>query len=78
MNIPPELSSVLISDPETQGGRVCFIGTRVPVETFLDYINNGDSLDSFLSGYRGVSREQALKVLAWQDKMAKQAMGLAS
>lgn len=78
MIIPSELAAVLKSDPAVRAGRLCFIGTRVPVEALLDYVNTGDSLDSFLRGNTNVSREQALAVLTWQDKTAKEALGLDS
>ena len=41
------------SDPEILGG------TRVPVQTLLDYLEGGDTLDGFPS----VSREQAVACL---------------
>ena len=74
--IPSELEDVLSQDPEIVSGAICFKATRVPVSILLDYVNGGDSLECFLLGYPGVTREQALKVLAWQDKQAKTAMGL--
>jgi uncharacterized protein (DUF433 family) len=76
MIIPTELAAVLKSDPAIRAGRLCFAGTRVPVEALLDYVNTGDSLDSFLRGNANVSRDQALAVLAWQDKTSKEALGL--
>ena len=36
-----------------------FAGTRVPVQTLIDYLKAGDSLDDFLEGFPSVSREQA-------------------
>ena len=76
MSVPEGLRKVLTSQPDVMGGRVCFAGTRVPVDILLDYVNSGESLQSFLDGYPGVSREQALVVLAWQDAQTKKAMGL--
>ncbi len=78
MIIPSELAAVLKSDPDIRAGRLCFVGTRVPVEALLDYVNTGDSLDSFLRGNANVTREQALAVLAWQDRTSKEALGLDS
>ena len=51
------------SDPETLGGTPVFVGTRVPVQTLLDYLEGGDTLDEFLDGFPGVSREQAVTFL---------------
>lgn len=51
------------SDPERLGGRVCFRGTRVPVDALFDNLEAGLGLDEFLEEFQGVSREQALAVL---------------
>ena len=40
-----------------------FAGTRVPVQTLLDYLEAGDSLDVFLEDFPTVTRDQALGVL---------------
>ena len=51
------------SDPEIMGGSPVFVGTRVPVETLLDYLEAGDPLDEFLEDFPSVSREQVVAVL---------------
>ena len=45
------------------GGTPVFAGTRVPVQTLFDYIEEGDSLDEFLDDFPAVSREHAVKLL---------------
>jgi uncharacterized protein (DUF433 family) len=45
------------------GGTPVFAGTRVPVQTLFDYLEEGDSLDEFLDDFPSVSREHAIKVL---------------
>ena len=45
------------------GGTPVFGGTRVPVQTLFDYLEEGDSLDEFLDDFPAVSREHAIKVL---------------
>ena len=45
------------------GGTPVFSGTRVPVQTLLTYIEEGDTLDEFLGDFPAVSREHAVKVL---------------
>ena len=45
------------------GGTAVFAGTRVPVQTLLDYLAAGDSIDEFLAGFPGVSREQVIRFL---------------
>src|SRR4051794_24917060 len=46
------------------GGASVFAGTRVPVQTLLDYLEAGDRLDDFLADFPTVRREQAVQVLA--------------
>lgn len=52
------------SDPEILGGTLVFRGTRVPVQTLLDYINDGVSIDEFLQNFPTVSRQQVDDFLA--------------
>jgi uncharacterized protein (DUF433 family) len=50
-------------DPERMGGTPCFAGTRVPIKNLFDYLETGDSLETFLDDFPSVSREQAQGVL---------------
>jgi len=45
------------------GGTPCFTGTRVPVETLMDYLEAGDSIDEFLDGFPTVKRGQVIAFL---------------
>jgi uncharacterized protein (DUF433 family) len=45
------------------GGTAVFAGTRVPVQTLLDYLEAGESIDDFLAGFPSVSREQVVRFL---------------
>lgn len=45
------------------GGTPVFVGTRVPVQALIDYIEGGHSLEGFLNDFPTVSRELALGVL---------------
>jgi uncharacterized protein (DUF433 family) len=51
------------SDPDVLGGTPVFVGTRVPFQTLLDYLEAGDPLDEFLEDFPTVSREQAIASL---------------
>jgi uncharacterized protein (DUF433 family) len=62
-------SRVVHSDPEILGGTPVFVGTRVPVQTLLDYLEAGDSLDLFLDHFPSVSREQAILALELAKEM---------
>jgi uncharacterized protein (DUF433 family) len=50
-------------DPEVMHGTPVFRGTRVPVKTMFEYLENGESLDDFLEGFPTVSRELAVQIL---------------
>jgi uncharacterized protein (DUF433 family) len=50
-------------DPARLGGEPVFRGTRVPVKSLFDHLNAGDSLETFLDDFPGVTREQARTVL---------------
>ena len=76
LSIPDELIGVVTTDPEVLGGTPCFSGTRVPLATFLDYIEEGYSLEAFLRGYSGVSRKQAGAVLHWFGNQSRKSVGL--
>ena len=55
--------SVIMKDPEILGGEPVFKGTRVPFQTLLDYLEGGETLDSFLTGFPSVTRETAIAAL---------------
>ena len=55
--------SVVSRDPEVMGGAPVFCGTRVPVQTLLDYLEAGETIDQFLEGFPSVTREQVISFL---------------
>ena len=57
------LSNLITVHPDLVSGAPCFAGTRVPIKNLFDYLEGGESLEDFLEGFPGVSREQALGVL---------------
>jgi uncharacterized protein (DUF433 family) len=61
---------VVHSDPEILGGTPVFVGTRVPFQTLLDYLEGGETLDEFLENFPTVTREQAIAAL----EQAKEAL----
>jgi uncharacterized protein (DUF433 family) len=56
-------NAVIHSDHEIMGGTPVFIGTRVPLQTLLDYLAAGQHLDDFLEDFPTVTREQAIAAL---------------
>ena len=56
-------SSVVHSDPDILGGTPVFVGTRVPVQALIDYIEGGHSLEKFLDDFPTVSRNIAVAAI---------------
>ena len=54
---------IINSDPKVMGGTPCFTGTRVPVQTLMDYIKASDSIDEFLKDFPTVKRWQVVSFL---------------
>jgi len=54
---------VVSRSPSIMGGTPVFHGTRVPVQTLLDYLEAGDSINEFLEGFPTVSRDQVIAFL---------------
>lgn len=57
------IEKVISCNPDVMGGTPVFAGTRVPVQTLLDYLEAGDSIDEFLAGFPSVTREQVVEFL---------------
>jgi len=66
-------SLIISASPEIMGGTPVFTGTRVPVQTLLDYLKTGESIDDFLDGCPTVTREQVIALL---EEAGKQLVGM--
>jgi uncharacterized protein (DUF433 family) len=55
--------SVVVKDPEILSGTPVFRGTRVPLQALFDSLEGGETLEEFLKGFPGVSREMAIAAL---------------
>jgi uncharacterized protein (DUF433 family) len=58
-----EPNQIVHSDPDIVSGAPVFVGTRVPVQAFLDYLEGGETIEEFLDDFPSVSREQAVAFL---------------
>jgi uncharacterized protein (DUF433 family) len=56
-------SSIISVSSEVMSGTPVFAGTRVPVQTLLDYLKAGESIDDFLDGFPTVTKEQVIALL---------------
>jgi uncharacterized protein (DUF433 family) len=54
---------IITCSPDVLGGTPVFAGTRVPVQTLLDYLEGGESIDDFLEGFPSVKREHVIAFL---------------
>jgi len=61
---------VISKDPDVLGGAVVFRGTRVTVQTLIDYLTEGDTIDAFLDDFPTVTRDQVVAFLQTISAMA--------
>lgn len=54
---------VIARSNDVMGGTAVFYGTRVPVQTLLDYLEAGDAINEFLEGFPSVRHEQVVAFL---------------
>jgi len=64
-----DIRELITIDNDILGGQTVFKGTRVPVETLFDHLEAGISLDSFLEDFPTVTKEQAIALLEWANKI---------
>ena len=57
------MSEAITINFEVQAGTPCFTGTRVPVASLFDHLEQGYSVDEYLADFPTVKREQAIEVL---------------
>ena len=57
------LAEVIWVDPGRMSGAPCFTGTRVPVQTLVDHLEGGSTIEEFLQDYPSVSRTQVIQFI---------------
>jgi len=67
---------VINIDSEILGGTPVFYGTRVPIKNLFDYLETGETIESFLEDFEGVRKEQAVKVLEMSQKLIESSTGI--
>ena len=55
--------AIVKSDKQILGGTPCFAGTRVPVKSLFDYLEDGYTVDSFIEQFPTISRDQVIGLL---------------
>ena len=65
---------VINIDSEILGGTPVFSGTRVPIKNLFDYLETGETIDTFLEDFESVKREQVMSVLSISEKLLKESL----
>ncbi|MDX6442999.1 MAG: hypothetical protein QOH71_73 [Blastocatellia bacterium] len=58
-----DFQGVIHSDPKIMGSTPVFVGTRVPLQNLIDYLEGGESVDEFLDAFPTVKRDQVIAVI---------------
>ena len=66
-----ELQDRITSDPAICHGKPCIRGLRYPVETILELLSSGMSIDEVLRDYEDLEREDILATLAFAARLAQ-------
>ena len=72
------LARAISVNPEVLHGVPCFTGTRVPVQTLLDFLETGESIDAFLKVYPYIDRTQVLAFLELSKDVAVEQLSCVS
>ena len=62
-----ERDRIITVDPEILGGTPVFSGTRIPVESLIQHLKAGDTVEDFMDGFPNVRRDQIDAVLGIKD-----------
>jgi uncharacterized protein (DUF433 family) len=65
------LDEAIWVNPRRMSGTPCFRGTRVPVQSLIDFLEGGEALDRFLQTYPAIAREQVLAVLDFANSQIR-------
>jgi uncharacterized protein (DUF433 family) len=63
------MEDLIVIDPEICNGRPVVRGTRIPVQTIMEFLAAGDTVDEVLDAYPTVTREQVLACMEWASRL---------
>jgi uncharacterized protein (DUF433 family) len=72
------LASTITVDQGILHGTPCFTGTRVPVQTLIDFLETGETVDHFLAVYPSISRQQVHAFLELSQALTVEQLACAS
>ena len=67
----------IVVDKDIMSGAPVFEGTRVPIQTLFDYLEDGCDLSEFLDNFPAVSQKAALKILTYAGENVVREVGAA-
>lgn len=70
-----EREAIVSRDPDVHSGDLVFRGTRVPVETLVDHLTSGYSIEEYLEGFPSVERWQVEAFLELSPEAIEQMTG---
>ena len=70
------INSIINIDHEILGGTPVFSGTRVPIKNLFDYLETGESIQTFLDDFEGVKKSQVIKLLEMSQKLIESSTGI--
>jgi len=62
------LDKAIWVSPQRMSGAPCFQGTRVPIQSLIDFLEGGETIDGFIKLYPPITREQVLTVLDFANR----------
>ncbi len=62
-------NDIITVDKEILSGTPVFKGTRVPIKNLFDYLETGESIETFLKDFPSVRRELILQLLEHAEKL---------
>lgn len=63
------MKSSIIVDPDICNGKPIIAGTRIPVQTVMEFLGAGDSIEDILEEYPSLSREDIYACLQFATKL---------
>ena len=72
------LAGVVTIDNEVMHGTPCFAHTRVPVQTLIDFLETGETIDDFLAVYPAILRQHVFSFLELSRDIAIDQLACAS
>ena len=72
------LAGIVTIDKEVRHGAPCFANTRVPVQTLIDFLETGETIDDFLAVYPSIPRQHVFSFLELSRDIAMDQLACAS